>query len=589
MRMSKMLIPAVTLAGALALAGCGGGGTPALTAAQIAANEAADKAATDTESAVNATFALDLTADDASDSVGDALALIVAARAAVAAAPESAREGLEDQLAQASRFATLAGQLLTTQENARTAAEKAKEDLEEAGRDLMQAMTDAEEAAKEAALAAEKAQEAAVSQAVSAAEKEAAQEAATEAMKVKEAADALLAAETAKVTAAQGQLTAANGRITELEGQIGNLNTQLTNLRNEKEREETARETAETEAARAEAAALYAGLVANSSNATAIGAVRAIAYTLADFNKAEGEKDYQKITPEGASFEDTAMGDGEPAAASGIPKGAYDIIDGSGSASDGDLGRNDATSTAFSQGPTVEEHDTGDSGIFTTSGEWLGVRGTFYCTADCDSQSGNPLGESWHFKPGNVKDRVKAKDVAWGWWVEPAAGADLIHVRAFVDHGGLTLTTTAPTGDGSATFEGDARGAYAIPGEAGSFTAEATLTANFTGQDTLSGEIKNFKDADGNDKTGWSVALQENNLVAGGLAGYSDSENLRSSTVWTRDGRKGDAMVNAWSAELYGGDDDAVSTHALGTFEAQHQGSHMVGAFGTEKKSESAE
>ena len=341
-----------------------------------------------------------------------------------------------------------------------------------------------------------------------------------------------------------------------------------------------------SEKAKADAAALYAGLVANTGTTIA----RASTYTYADFNKAKGEKGHGKITPQGDPFEKVANGDGSDAAAAGLPKGVY-TVSGTDLETADQLPVADAKSSAFSQGPSQKTHEIGDNGIFTTSGEWRGVSGTFYCTGECLSQGGNPAGSgTWSFKPGNVKDRVKEEDVTWGWWVQPAAGSTLIHVRAFVDHGGLAPTATEPAGNGSAKYEGTATGKYAVPGEAGSFTADANLTATFANQDTLSGEIKNFKDADGKDKTGWSVALQENNLGAGGLATHTPgTAGQNHLTVWTRDGTKGNGLENAWDVELYGGSGTQVSTHALGTFEAQHQGSHMVGAFGTEKKSEAAE
>ncbi len=576
MTVSRLYMPAVTLAGALALAGCGGGGGAGLSPAEIAANQAADAAVTATNGAVDAAFALDLTADDAGDKVSAAAGLITAARTAVGrltGGQSDQADGLTARLNQANKFVTLAGQLLAEQKKARDDAMEAATKLSDAMKAAEMAAEVARQAAIDAAKAAEEAQETAVSDAEAAVRKEAAEAA----MKAKEAADKLLAAETAKVTAAQNDLNTANGRITTLEGEIRTLEGRIRTAENEKTEAENAERTAE---ARTEAAALYKALADDLASHRG---------SMADFTAAKGEKHHQKIMVEGEPFDMVADGDGTADASNGIPKGAYELV-GTNSVEENKLDIADAKASAFSPGPTVKTHDKGDTGIFTTSGEWRGVSGTFYCNgATCTSRNGAPTGSGWSFKPGNVKDRVTEKDATWGWWVVPAEGTtDPMMVKVFTDPGGLAATTAAPTENGSATYEGDATGKYAVPGEAGHFTAKAHLTAKFgTDADMLSGEIRDFKDADGRDKAGWSVSLEENDLDndGGGLAAYAeDTTGKKLKTVWTRDGRKGDAMEEAWTAELHGGDADKVSTHILGTFKAQHQGSRMVGAFGAENE-----
>ena len=341
---------------------------------------------------------------------------------------------------------------------------------------------------------------------------------------------------------------------------------------------------ADAEQGRKDAAALYKALAGNlASHNTGT--------TMAGFTAAKGEKHHQKIMVEGKPFDMVANGAGTDSASAGIPKGAYELVSANPVGED-KLAIAHAKASAFSPGPTEKTHDKGDTGIFTTSGEWRGVSGTFYCTGTCTSQKGAPTGTGWHFKPGNVKDRVTEKDFTWGWWVVPAEGTTPMMVKVFTDPGDRSATGVAPAANGSATYEGDATGKYAVPGEAGHFTAKAHLTAKFGSASTLSGEIRDFKDADGRDKTGWSVSLEENDLDStnGGLATYTDRATRRElKTVWTRDGRKGDAMEQAWTAELHGGDDDKVSTHILGTFKAEHQGSRMIGAFGAEKTGEASE
>ena len=168
-------------------------------------------------------------------------------------------------------------------------------------------------------------------------------------------------------------------------------------------------------------------------------------------------------------------------------------------------------------------------------------------------------------------------DATYGWWVATGADGDITRVTAFYNLGGLANDdyTGALAGTGSATYEGDATGRYAVPDGAGNFTATAALTAGFGAAPTLSGTIGNFRDADGGD-LGWSVALEGT-----GLAYRPGEFDVRGGeTVWTLGGKAG-AAGGEWRADLYGGGGNGVPTHALGTFEAGgHRGGYMVGAFG---------
>jgi len=335
----------------------------------------------------------------------------------------------------------------------------------------------------------------------------------------------------------------------------------------------------DAEMARKDAAALYTALSKSG------GVIHPISTANLDaFNKAKGEKHHQKMMQEGDPFEDVADGEGNATAMTGNPKGAYTIADRTTSNGTGNLARGEATAPVFAPGPSVVKHDVpdGGAGVFTTSGEWMGVSGTFYCTTGCESQNGHPIGSNWRFKPGNVKDKVTAKDIAWGWWINTGTNDEITGITLFNDPGGLTKTTADLTdNNGSATYEGDATGKYAVPGEAGHFTAKAMLTAKF-GPNMLSGEIKDFKDADGKDKAGWSVTLKDTTLT------YDNTNpDATGKTVWTRDGGKG--AEGDWHADLYGGTNTKVSTNALGSFKAKHQGSYMAGAFGTEKTGEAPE
>ena len=340
------------------------------------------------------------------------------------------------------------------------------------------------------------------------------------------------------------------------------------------------------------ASAVYSALINTGATAT-------LAYgndnTYTNFKEAEGDKDHQMITVQGSQFKELAGASGSfgpgAAAANGVPGGHYTIANASGAdGSANELDRDEATSAEFGSGLTAKTHNVG-----SVSGSWMGVAGTFYCVNACTSHSGHPQGPNWRFVPTSTDSRVTGRDARWGWWAVTDNDDETTHFLAFADQGGLETTAAPLTAvDGSATYAGKATGKYAVSGEAGDFTATASLTAKFDadGTDTLSGKVDGFKDADGKDKTGWSVELKENNLDGNNatLAAYSDGDdNQERTTVWTIDGVKGTALEEAWAADLYGGTAAKVPTHALGAWEAQHQGAHMIGAFGAPKTGEVAE
>ncbi len=185
--------------------------------------------------------------------------------------------------------------------------------------------------------------------------------------------------------------------------------------------------------AKADAAALYTAL-------TTTGLVRtnntssAAAYTA--FKAADGEKDNQKIAVQGMPFDKVAMGDGTETSGTGNPEGSYGI---SNNSSENALDRDEATASAFAPGASVVTHKRPNdgAGVFTTSGEWMGVSGTFYCAGTCTSRNGHPTGDDWRFKPGNVKDRVTGQDAVWGWWISTDASDKITNVDLFYNGGGV--------------------------------------------------------------------------------------------------------------------------------------------------------
>ena len=149
MRMSKLYLPALTLAGALALAGCGGGGGPGISPERMAANDAID-------AAIIAVRALDVTADDADEKVMAADALLEEAETAIADLPAERRAALMAMLSDADRIVVLAQDYLAARKMAdddvaeaqrlQGEAETAKENADNEIARLKKQIEDAEEA-----------------------------------------------------------------------------------------------------------------------------------------------------------------------------------------------------------------------------------------------------------------------------------------------------------------------------------------------------------------------------------------------------------------------------------------------------------
>ena len=590
MTVSRLMMPAVTLAGALALAGCGGGGGAGLSPAEIAANEAADAAATATNGAVDAAFALDLTADDAGDKVSAAAGLITAARTAVGRLTEGQSgqaDGLTARLSQANQFVTLAGELLAQKAKAAMEAKEAADDLKMAMDNAEQAARDAKEAAETAAARAAMAQETAVTEA----EAEVRREAAAEAERVKQAADALLEAEKAKVTAAQNELDTANSRITALQGEIRTLEGRIRTAENEKTEAENAERTAEaTKAAQAlharlvTATSVSGGVPANSSVAPGVKAEHKGIETLRD------DDGQPWAYAAGVGPDDADLGETRSLAAfvgaaltAGTNAGYFPIL---GTAA------HEVKADAFT--PRNNLRHKKDASF---TGSYKGVQGTFKCTgtAGCTSSPDNAENtmfilntsavdatNSWHFRPNDAQTKLQGSKVAeWGWWMADStatpsvAGAGAVKLRYEV----LNPTTGEPDDKqqsfptaGEATYTGKAHGQYAIvdgaDSESGAFEATASLTARFRSANTeLSGRVHDF-----DVNSGWEVMLKEDKVHTDGV--------FAGKTVWKTDGEDG-LGEGDWNATMHGTAREEP-THVVGGFTATDAGARMVGAFGAE-------
>jgi len=219
------------------------------------------------------------------------------------------------------------------------------------------------------------------------------------------------------------------------------------------------------------------------------------------------------------------------------------------------------------------------------SGSYMGVQGTFKCTAaKCTSSpaAGDDMftlltGE-WHFKPSDRMAKLEGGKIAeWGWWIQNAGkDNEAIKLRyAVLDDSNIVPAQTTFPAAGEATYTGKALGRYAVvdgaDSESGAFEATASLTAKFrgsSGMDTeLSGRIHTF-----DVNSDWEVMLKENK--------YSDGNEFAGKTVWKTNGDDG-LGEGAWQATMHGMA-NKEPTHVVGGFTATDAGAQMIGAFGGE-------
>ena len=243
----------------------------------------------------------------------------------------------------------------------------------------------------------------------------------------------------------------------------------------------------------------------------------------------------------------------------------------------------------------------------TISGTYKGAPGTYNCpSASCTSRGtddGVALSADWTFKPSSGAMISEADDdyLFFGWWVNTDADGVPQMASAFRGvFGTAPAALTAPaTIGGTATYSGKAAGKFAIynpldkSGDAGHFTANASLTAKFSASNAanetggITGMVDGFM-ANGKSMP-WSVELKRAGWDATtlGMFGPQADPGPSAQTVWSINGNAAGAE-GSWSGQMY--DENAttdgsnVPTTAVGVFESKYGSTHhMVGGFGATK------
>ena len=238
------------------------------------------------------------------------------------------------------------------------------------------------------------------------------------------------------------------------------------------------------------------------------------------------------------------------------------------------------------------------------SGSYHGVSGTYNCTPNtgetCSASVADEgftlAGGTWTFKPTNPEAKLMDTEAAdmnyasYGWWLHTAENGTLT-ASAFHSYRGADSETVGIAAlRGAATYMGGAAGKYSLRGDtggtndAGHFTADVTLEAEFGEEHTISGTIDNFMGADGMARD-WSVELMGSAIAdTGGITGTTADANAGDQmTTWTI-GEDAAEADGSWSGDLREQGNDGVPALATGTFYSTygHAGNDgvMVGAFG---------
>ena len=244
-------------------------------------------------------------------------------------------------------------------------------------------------------------------------------------------------------------------------------------------------------------------------------------------------------------------------------------------------------------------------------GTFHGVAGTYECTTPpCTVSTANDgmissAGGTWTFTPdsdlaGEVMiDLPDADHLYFGWWLKEPADAEGAY--AFRTFSGGTVPfavgdkfTSGHTDGllGTASYQGRAAGQYVTKdftggvlsgGTAGAFTATASLTANFGGDDiavndqfNIRGSVTEFRDVE-RDRSldGWSVTLNKVDLAPGSASFGGTAGDTTTATLGVVTG------TGTWEGAFFGNARaDGKPGAVAGVFDANLPAAHIAGGFG---------
>ena len=248
-------------------------------------------------------------------------------------------------------------------------------------------------------------------------------------------------------------------------------------------------------------------------------------------------------------------------------------------------------------------------------GNYNGAGGRYLCTGQTTppcSVTVAPAGAytlvgTWTFVPelNSTAWQGDAEFMSFGWWLqEPTAATGAYTFRYYADGSAYATPSGANLAAGAATYDGRAAGKYVVQeiddtgvvgGDAGMFTAAASLTAMFSGTmgaaGTISGTILGFEsDNAGVDVSGWSMTLASQTIddttdttqaTSAGTQNDPDNAAFDGAT-----GMLGDQEVlGTWTSQFFGQPTtvDAYPLGVGGVFQADNEAVSIAGAFGARR------
>ena len=244
-------------------------------------------------------------------------------------------------------------------------------------------------------------------------------------------------------------------------------------------------------------------------------------------------------------------------------------------------------------------------------GTFHGVAGTYECrTPPCTVSTANDgmissTGGTWTFTPdpdlaGQIMiDLPDTDHLYFGWWLKEPDDAECTYAFRTFSGGTIPFAVgnkfTSGNNDGllgTASYEGRAAGQYVTKdfsggvlsgGTAGVFTATATLTANFGGDDiavndqfNIRGSVTDFRGVE-RDRSleGWSVTLNKVDLAPGSASFGGTADGTTTATLG------GVTGTGTWEGAFFGNARaDGKPGSVAGVFDAHLPAAHIAGGFG---------
>ncbi len=233
----------------------------------------------------------------------------------------------------------------------------------------------------------------------------------------------------------------------------------------------------------------------------------------------------------------------------------------------------------------------GAAGVYSCSGTT--------CTVEFE-EDGYVFAGTWTFNPDD-NARISVEDtqfISYGWWLKKNSDGEILDAGPVYYRTPSADLATIDALEGTAKYEGEAVGKYAIysglfseRSEAGHFTADAELEVDFGDESApgeISGDIVGFMTEAG-PKDDWSVKLETVVLTSTGTF-TSDPTTTTAGTIWSI-GEIDSDVKGDYSGSLHDSGkagQDTVPYEVGGTFSARYEEGvgAMVGAFAAKRTTE---